>query len=285
MEVKKATTYEEQLYKLESRGCIVSNKEKAIQALGNINYYRLTAYFLPFRNADGSYINGLSFQTVYNVCQFDGELRNLIRMAIERIELSLRSKISYYHAHKYGPLGYLDGCNYNKKHDHEKFCTLIEKAVWDNRQQPFVKHHIQKYDSQFPIWVIIELLTLGELSKFYADLERADKKAIARTVYETTDQNLESWLFCLTKLRNYCAHYARLYYSKLGTVPATPTPSPYRLKDRAFDYILLLKLLYPTPETWRQDFVQPLLELLDQYKGSVEINHLGFPYNYIELLE
>ena len=45
MEVKRPTTLDEQIEKLKERGCIIGDEGYAKQVLGQINYYRLTAYF------------------------------------------------------------------------------------------------------------------------------------------------------------------------------------------------------------------------------------------------
>jgi abortive infection bacteriophage resistance protein len=100
MDVKKPTTYEAQLKKIESRGCIVPNEKRAIEILHRINYYRLTAYFLPFKRTDDTYKYGTNFDTVCNLYIFDRKMRNMLAPMIEEIELMLRTQLSYYHAHK-----------------------------------------------------------------------------------------------------------------------------------------------------------------------------------------
>lgn len=67
-EIKKATTYEEQLEILRNRGAVIVDDVFCRQKLAEINYYRLTAYFLPFRQGNGSYMEGTSFHTVYRIC-------------------------------------------------------------------------------------------------------------------------------------------------------------------------------------------------------------------------
>ena len=44
-DVKQPTSFEEQLYKIEKRGCIIGDNIWAKEVLKQINYYRLTAYF------------------------------------------------------------------------------------------------------------------------------------------------------------------------------------------------------------------------------------------------
>ena len=55
MEVKPPSTFKEQLNKLHERGCLINDDYFAEEILHQINYYRLTAYFLPFKQDDGKY--------------------------------------------------------------------------------------------------------------------------------------------------------------------------------------------------------------------------------------
>ena len=283
--IKDPSTYEEQLQKIIDRGCIVNDKTEAISILERINYYRFTAYFLPFKNNDDdTYKPGTRFNTVYQIHEFDRELSQLLFSVIVSIELKLRTQIAYYHAHKYGALGYIEGGNFSNWHNHEKFMEHVEKSIKNNESQLFVKHHIEKYGGEFPIWVIIELFSMGELSRFYSDMNKVDMKEIS-TQYKTTYKNLSSWLLCLTNLRNYCAHYSRLYYNVIVTRPATPIDFPYTLRRRPFDYILMLKFLYCSDEKWKAYFVPRLRALIDEYQEHIHLWHLGFPANWLELLE
>ena len=57
-DVKQPTSFEEQLNKIEKRGCIIGDKTWAKEVLKQINYYRLTAYFLPYKEVDETYVEG-----------------------------------------------------------------------------------------------------------------------------------------------------------------------------------------------------------------------------------
>ena len=48
--IKPATTYVEQINILKSRNITITNEEFCADVLGTLNYYRLTAYMLPFKN-------------------------------------------------------------------------------------------------------------------------------------------------------------------------------------------------------------------------------------------
>ena len=285
MEVKQPISFDEQLEKIRSRGCIIADETFAKNKLQQINYYRLTAYFLPFRRTDGTYVQETTFDKVYRIYEFDRKLRNLIFSAVEEIELMLRAQLSNFHSVKYGALGYKNPENFNKKHNTDRFEQHIEKAIKQNSEQFFVKHHIQHYDAQFPLWVIIELFTMGELSFFFSDMIKADKKLLAKRLFGTNDFNISSWLLCLTNIRNYCAHYSRLYYNRFNTIPATPKDFPYVLKDRVFDYILVVKFLYPDKTKWQYEFMANLQALLDEYSDVIDMNCIGFPENWKKLLK
>lgn len=71
MEVKRPTSIEEQIDKIAERGCDIGSREFARKVLSEINYYRLTAYFLPFKTENDTYIDGTSLETVYNIHEFD----------------------------------------------------------------------------------------------------------------------------------------------------------------------------------------------------------------------
>ncbi len=285
VKVKEFATFQEQLEMLKQRGCIIADENFAVRQLKRINYYRLTAYFLPFKKCDGTYIDGTSFDTVFRIYEFDRKLRGLLLSICEQIELMLRTNIAYYHSEKHGALGYTDSANFNPKHKHKLFTEKYNKEIQQNKNKPFVQHHINRYDNKFPLWVIIELFSMGDLSVFFSDMLVSEQKKLARSVFKTTHYNVSSWLFCLTILRNNCAHYARRYNTKFGTIPVTPKGLEYKLHDGVFDYIMVLKFLYPEPLEWKNVFLVNLYSLLEEYHGVIDMNCISFPENWKELLE
>lgn len=282
--IKSPTTFEEQIDKLHQRGCIIEDYDFAKKVLQQINYYRFTAYFLPFKQNDDTYMENTSFTTVYHIYEFDRKMRNILFSVIEQIELMLRTQLSYYHAHKYGALGYLEESNFSDQHDHKQFLIHVHTNIQNNKKQKFVKHHIEKYDSQFPVWVMLELSTLGELSFFYSDMHTQDKKELSKTIFNSHHQNIESWLQCITILRNYCAHYSRLYYTLFPAQPRTPKRFSYTLYRKLFDYILVLRFLHPNKQQWNSSFMPTLKALIDEYKTEIKLSHIGFTDNWEEML-
>ena len=79
MELKKPTTFEEQVRLLEKKNIIITDRDSCMDFLSKTNYYRLSGYFLPFiAKKDEVCFIPLKFERIQNIYRFDAELRNLI---------------------------------------------------------------------------------------------------------------------------------------------------------------------------------------------------------------
>ena len=72
---------------LKSRGCIIADEDFCLKTLQSINYYRLSAYFLPFKNSDNTFKINTTFERIANIYNFDKELRIFLFSVIEDIEI------------------------------------------------------------------------------------------------------------------------------------------------------------------------------------------------------
>ena len=280
--IKPPTTYNVQLRKIRNRGCLIDDANFARRVLRRVNYYRFSAYFIPFldENNPDKYVSGTNFRQVYAIYEFDRKLRNIVFSTIEEIELSLRSHIAYFFSHKYGSLGYMDANNFSSLHDAEKFERKLQSNIQRNAGKPFVQHHINEYDGQFPLWSIIELFTCGELSKFYSDMKTEDKKSFVATFCKFHYSNFESWLLCLTDLRNNCAHYSRLYYSLFPAVPRSPQEYNGTLRRDVYSYVMVLNFLQRNRRSWNNSFMPDLKSLIEEYNEYITLPAIGFPDNW-----
>ncbi|MDX5028777.1 Abi family protein, partial [Streptococcus suis] len=77
------------------------------------------------------------------------------------------------------PLIYTDVNYWKSSKDHQRFMTDFQKSIANNSEVLFVKHHINKYRGQFPIWVAVNLLTLGNLKYLYRNIPSRDRKNIS----------------------------------------------------------------------------------------------------------
>lgn len=282
MNIKKHLLIDEQIELLKSRGCKIENEEFARNVLLDINYYRLTSYFLPFKVSEDKYLEGTSFNKVYRNYLFDRKLRNMLSFIIEHVEVAIKTRIAYYHSLKYGPLGYLDSGNYNSKFDKKILQANLDKYIKRNEKNPIVIHHINNYEGKFPLWVIIEFFDFSDISKMYSQLDIQLQKEIAKS-FNSNNICLSSWLYCLTNLRNCCAHYARIYNTVMIAIPATPKKYDFKFKNTIFSYLLVLKELLNNSSDWN-NFIIELEALIEEYKENIELCRLGFSNNWHNLL-
>lgn len=178
----------------------------------------------------------------------------------------------------------MDSELYSEKHNQDKFLAKVASCIEENKNTLVVKHHKEKYGAQFPIWVIIEFFSMGMLSYFYSDMKTEDKKYFATTIYRTGAMQLESWLRCLTDLRNRCAHYSRLYYWSFTALPKMPKECNYGVDRRLFTQLLVLSFLYPDYKKWHSKFMPTLINLIEEYNSDISLRHIGFPSDWEDTL-
>lgn len=283
-QVKSPATVEDQIEKLKSRGCIIEDMDHAVCALSNINYYRLAHYFAIFLETKTRYREGTSFEAVMHIYDFDRLMRSLLLLALEEVEITMRANISNYHALKYGALGYLNESSFDDRHNHKAFLKKIDRMIENNTGEQLVTHHIKKYGGAFPLWVIMELFSFGALNTFYSDMKVEDKRAIAEAAFDLPYRCVENWLNCLSELRNQCAHYNRLYANELSSVPKQPPDMDRTMSNTLFDYIIVLKKLYPRSDVWNTAFAAKLTLLIAEYSEVIDLSYIGFPENWEDIL-
>lgn len=278
--VKVPTTFEEQISILKSRGLIVEDEDLAKRTLQRVNYYRLSAYGLSLKQGD-TYNLGTTFGQILSLYEFDRRFRYLIMEMTEQVEIAFRTHISYYIAHTYGAMGHLEE-KYFEKHD--MFMSELEKE-FKRSQEIFIKHHFEKYDGNIPVWVAVEVLSFGALSKLFSNMNNEAQNEIAKSNYRVPAIYLGSWLKCLSYIRNICAHYGRLYNRPLTSKPRLDRKSKELGFDQGkiFAYIYILKELIPERMKWI-DFITRLDALLTEYKEVVELDRIGFPEDWESIL-
>ncbi len=277
-------TLKQQIAKLRERGCIIDNEEYAIETLTYINYFRLSHYFEPFTVSKNRYEEGITFEDIMRVYKFDRRLRSILIDALEEIEIALRAAISNYHALKYGALGYLNASNFDHHHNHHQFLGKIRHLVDSNEDREFVRHYNNKYRGDFPLWVMMELFSFGTLAFFYKDMHHADKKELAANFYHCSSSELDNWVFCLNELRNYCAHYNRLYGNTFPVMPKKPHELDRELRPDVFGYMMIMKQIHHNPEDWNRQVIGPISRMIKRDADIIRLEHLGFPKDWEEQL-
>lgn len=282
--MKQAKTIKEQLEILMSRGLIINDYENAYKTLMDVNYYTLTGYLFQFKN-QSNYQSGTSIELAINLYHFDNELRNILMSLMTEAEEKLKTRMAYNIAiaHPDDPLIYTDINFFKNPDDHIRFMADFQNNVRNNREVPFVKHHIQRYRSQFPIWVAINLFTLGNLKYLYKNIPSRDRKNISST-FNISPDTLDSWIDNLRILRNKLAHNMRLYNMTFHKTPKLEKHHSVRItNNRMFANFIFLKYLLGDSKNWR-NALNSLSEAIDNYSEFIKLDALGFPKNWKELL-
>lgn len=300
-------TYEEQLNILEGRGIVFENKiekEKAKKILQREGYYKLiNGYKAPFLNpssTDEAFIPGCTIGEIYALYSFDRGLREIFMRHILHVETNIKSLIAYTFSEKYGHDNYLLYKNFNtaKKSankDISKVIADLQEAISKNHSDPCIKHYLQNH-GYVPMWVLNNVLTLGNISRFYSIMKTEDRQRISK-IFKILDISMESFLHTLSIVRNFCAHGNRLYCIRT-TRPLIDTHIHENLsieknnsneyvfgKRDLFSAVIALRYLLSTNEFLRfQNEINGILNKLNDKLNVIDINYIlftmGFPENW-----
>ena len=287
-ELKKHLSLSGQVDLLISRGLVVHDKQAAMRVLSNINYYRFTGYLHGFKiKQTGKYKDGTTFEEIHALYAFDQRFTRILMFALEDIEETLKTRISYTLTQAFpdDPLIYLRPQIYRNGDDFTRFQAYFAKEVENNKKLPFIKHHIDQYGGQLPMWVAVEIMTMGNLYALYKNLQRTYQKEIAAT-YQTGVVQMLSWIQNLTYTRNHLAHYMRIYDFNFGRTPAQCNRHHiYKTSTgRIFDQIYVMSFMYSDAKEWNDYILPEIEELLRRYNSFVRLDALGFPPNWKEIL-
>lgn len=283
---KPALTLDEQVELLVGRG-MGGEKERIFRRVEAVNYYRLAAYWHTFRvEGTDAFRPGTHIDTVWDRYLFDRRLRLLTLDALERFEITARTRIAHELAVQYGPFGYVeDGLLFAKQPEHwTKFNAQLRKEV-ERSGEEFLQHFRKHYGDHHalpPIWVAIEIMAFGSVVTLYQGAPKPVRDNVA-SFFGVPAIVVESWLRCLNVVRNICAHHARLWNRTLGVRPMLPRATrypdwhkPVAIKnDQIFAALTILAytLNRVAPRSgWGQR-----LETLFRDHPDIHLSALGFP--------
>jgi abortive infection bacteriophage resistance protein len=285
---KPPLTIEQQADLLLSRG-LIADKEVLVNRLTVVNYYRLSTYLYPFRLPDQRYKNGTTLDLIWRRYTFDRQLRLLTMDAIERVEVSVRTKLAYHLSHSFGAFAYtnqlhLPGLSVDV---HQKWINELKEEL-KRSQEPFIVHFNQKYGdthSMPPLWMAIEVMSFGKTLTMFRGVDYKMKQKIS-AYYNVSDEILFSWLIALNSVRNICAHHGRLIDRVLGSQPKIPRGQKYPewhmpvkiTKERIFGILTILQyvLQFDAPTSHWKERLKNLFSLYP----DVSVQLMGFPTNW-----
>lgn len=232
-------TYNQQLKILRSRGLGIRNSSKTLRILEKENYYCVINGYkdlfidLRYNPPIGSeipekYLPNTDFEDIFSLYSFDKELKQLFLNVLISFENNMKSLISYYFSKetkKEGNAAYLDFNSFDssKRSDSLKLIsTLFSSFNNFGKKDKSIKHYLDNHD-EVPLWVLVNILTFGNISSFYYCCKRNvqinitnhllnDRKREYRSFNLTIyNKELEQFLKTATYFRNLCAHDNRFY--------------------------------------------------------------------------
>lgn len=208
---KSFKSIDEQIELLKSRGMLFRDESQAKHHLLNLNYYRLSGYWLPFKQPDDSFNPNLYFEDIINIYMFDSALKALLYQALETIEISAKTKFAYYLSQVHGSHP-LKTENFTNAYHFAQSYAKLQSEIERQKERNFIKHYREKYAEELPpLWVCVEVMTFGLLSQLTKNIKNIKvKRAIARC-YDLDMRIFESVLYHLSTIRNHIAHHSWLY--------------------------------------------------------------------------
>ena len=288
---KPAFTKEQQLQQLKDRGLHFSNDAIALKYLSHISYYRLGEYWYVMQEDKEKHIFKVDskFDDVVALYNFDAELRLLLFGVIEKIEISLRTKLIYHLSHEFDPWWFQNFELFSDSRALVKTLFNLEEEISRTKDKT-IKNHLKKHkdDQRFPpSWKSLEHTSFGSLSKLYGNLKNTikSKDTIAEEFGAVNHTYLPSWLQSIAQIRNFCAHHSRLSNRNLpGTVKLLPKPPNPWIRDldnvpkqhefsKLFVHLCLMKYLLDTVQP-NNNFGEKLVELFTKFP-NVDPDALG----------
>lgn len=287
---KQPLDYSEILDLLESRGLIIRDRNKAIECLKVVSYFRLDNYFHPMESDKVQHIfkPGSTFDNAMDLYRFDCDLRELIFTAIQAVEIALRSKMIHHISLQYGAFWFTDVSLFRDANIHHKCMEQIRQELKRTREEFIIEHSAKYSEPEFPpVWKTLEVTSFGTLSKLFCNFaDNKIKKRIAREFNLPQHLVLESWIKSAVVLRNYLAHHSRVWNRKFPIKPQMTTPlrgnwviPPVGNYDKLYSQLCYLQYLLNVIRPCN-NFSFRLKVLLTEHL-NVDTSAMGFPGNWL----
>lgn len=287
--MKDPKTIEEQVQILIDRGLEITDLEMAKEFLNQVNYYKFSGYLKLFSKND-VFNETTTFEEISIIYNFDCELRGLINSFLNYIEILIKTQLALNLSLTFGPTCYLDVNNFldvNRFNDLQ--IEINDSITRKYSKEPFIKHF---NGSDIPIWVLVEILSFGNLSMMYSNLMNSCKDAVCKNYLDINRNYLKNYLYVLSNLRNSCAHLSRIYGKEFELAPKISNNDKKMLTQnninvsnsnhKLFIYVfIMIKLIKNSSQ--KNKIINDLDLLFNKY-SSVDLTKIGFEKNWKNIL-
>lgn len=220
--IKPPLLYTDQVALFKKRGLAIASDEEAVKFLQHVNYYRFSAYCLPFKRHGDVFFADTAFEKIVDLYFLDQELRNAMLALISPIEIYLRTRLVYELSHGWGAFAHYDKILFRRNFKHPEWISALEEEI-GRAKETFIDHYKSKYSGfpRLPLWMTCEIMSFGSLSLLYAGLLPDPQRTIC-SVFNVHHEVLKTWLHVIAYVRNVCAHHGRLWNRELAIRPEIP---------------------------------------------------------------
>ncbi len=240
-------TYPQQIQKLKDKNLTITDDHAAAEILHHYGYFALiSGYKDLFKNpTTKDYRDGTTLDDIVALYRFDEQLRELTLRYLLQVERHIRSAYSYAFCNQYGEgqAAYLTASNYNMagRVNPQQIQKLIDRHLQPflvkKTDYPYIEHHKQVHGN-VPLWVLVNALTFGTLSKLYTLSQSKIQAVISKEFAGIREKQLGQMLEVLTKFRNVCAHNERLFsYHTKNDIPDLPLHRKMGIPKNGQQYI------------------------------------------------
>lgn len=295
-------SYNEQIAFLrEEKNLIITDDEYARHILAKTSYFSLiSGYKESFKNpTTRKYIDGTRFEDIYDLYCFDNELRSIFLKYMLIAEHSVKSSLAYHFTEIYGENQneYLSLSHYSvtksNQRNIQKLVSILSYHLTHKSEYNYITHY-KKHHQNVPLWILIQVITLGQFSHMYDYLNAAVPIKVCQDFHNISRKDMHSFLSILTKHRNACAHGDRFFnYITKDSITDTSIHKKLHImqengryqcgKTDVFSEVIILKYLLDMDDF--QHFYYELKYCLKRCCPNQQIiTQMGFPENWMSIL-
>lgn len=283
--------YNAVLDNMEDRGLIIEDRGAALLILREVSPFHLENFGLQWVN-EGKYCKGVSIAMLYQLYNADRMIKNFLFDYLADMEVQLRNVLGSILHEMAGPYGYLDKDYFKNEEYHETFIHDVENEL-RRANEPFVRAYRKDEEdkSPVPVYVALEVITMGSLSKLVSNLKRSELKKLASFYGLKSEKLIISFLKALTILRNTCAHHGRLSQRNFNVGVAffnrdmeiiKEIEEEYRPNPYAF-FAAFLALTHFLSEKKNKEMIYKMEEIFRLYP-VFKPTLIDFPTHWMEIL-
>jgi len=276
-----------QLELLKSHGLKFADEEKALHLFENVSCHRFSGYWYPlFADRQNQIFKpGATFEMAFNLYKFDRELRQLIISELEKIEVSVRTKMAYLLSVAHGAFWIENPALFANLTLYQVTLAKIDEELSRSDDEIILLFSLQYSNPYPPSFMMLEVTSFGTLLRLYNNLLPGKLKKNIAACFGLSDTVFASWLHSLVSIRNVCAHHERLWNRKLRIQPLFPKKPRHdwltskTTSNNRIYYVLSMILYFLNTINPNHRFKQKLENLFLKYP-NVDSAAMGFPANW-----